>query len=384
MFKDAGIKATSREEALKNAEDAGNKLLVAAVNATNARTQPSYTQTSNESQEISETLKKVKGKWALVSRHKPEKVLQYYHGSGHPSKEWVSKVERRVHSFESQIVERRETFTDIMPDGDITYTWHREQRAEQRKIHFKDLIDMAQDAVKLYRDELAQQGDGSFVIKRKSDGLGIGVIKTQRPDGTYGYHVATTHYNFNARPGQKVYMVEAEEQHPKFKVYLDMDGVLADFFGEWARLDGKDHYKDIDNPQAKLELIRKHPTFWVNLPMLPHARELIRTVKELFGEYYICSKPLEGDPRSEPGKMAWIRDHLADMPPAGVILTHNKAQHANTGNGPNILIDDYGVNVNAWKMAGGIALKYEDTRTVSNIQHVKKVLANFAKTGVQL
>ena len=48
---------------------------------------------------VDETLKKVKGKWALVSKHDPNKVLQYYHGSGHPSKEWISKVERRVHSF---------------------------------------------------------------------------------------------------------------------------------------------------------------------------------------------------------------------------------------------------------------------------------------------
>ena len=50
---------------------------------------------------LEETLKKVKGEWALVSRKNPKKVLQYYHGSGHPSKDWVSKVERRVHSFES-------------------------------------------------------------------------------------------------------------------------------------------------------------------------------------------------------------------------------------------------------------------------------------------
>ena len=48
MFKDAGIVATSREEALANAEQAGNKLLVAAVNATNAQTQPSYKQSANE------------------------------------------------------------------------------------------------------------------------------------------------------------------------------------------------------------------------------------------------------------------------------------------------------------------------------------------------
>ena len=52
MFKDAAVKATSREEALANAEQAGNKLLVAAVKATNAQTQPSYTQ---QSESVNET-----------------------------------------------------------------------------------------------------------------------------------------------------------------------------------------------------------------------------------------------------------------------------------------------------------------------------------------
>ena len=54
---------------------------------------------------MTETLKKVKGRWALVSRKDPSKVLQYYHGSGHPSKEWVSKVERRVHSFSENLAD---------------------------------------------------------------------------------------------------------------------------------------------------------------------------------------------------------------------------------------------------------------------------------------
>ena len=48
MFKDAGIVATSRDGALKNAIAAGNKLLVAAVQATNAQTQPSFKQGVNE------------------------------------------------------------------------------------------------------------------------------------------------------------------------------------------------------------------------------------------------------------------------------------------------------------------------------------------------
>lgn len=53
---------------------------------------------------LDETLKKVKGKWALVSKT-TGKPLQYYHGSGHPSDEWVSKVERRIHSFETTVKE---------------------------------------------------------------------------------------------------------------------------------------------------------------------------------------------------------------------------------------------------------------------------------------
>ena len=41
-FSDVSMLATSREQALKNAEDAGNLLLVNAVKSSNAQTQPSY------------------------------------------------------------------------------------------------------------------------------------------------------------------------------------------------------------------------------------------------------------------------------------------------------------------------------------------------------
>jgi len=221
---------------------------------------------------LEETLKKVKGKWALVSRKNLKKVLQYYHGDGHPSKDWVSKVERRVHSFES-----------IMEDESV-----------------------------------------------------------------------------------------------KPRVYLDMDGVLADFFGEWSRISNVDHYKDIDDVEAKLQLVRDHPTFWVDLPLLPHAKALIKTVIEKYGEYRICSKPLEGDARSKPGKMEWIRNNLSDMMPVEVILTDNKAAFATQDGIPSILVDDYGVNISAWKAAGGIGIKYDD----SAFPKVANVLSSIAKSGV--
>jgi hypothetical protein len=47
-----------------------------------------------------ETLKKVKGKWALVSKKK-QRPLAYYKGSGKPSDEWVQKQERRIQWFKN-------------------------------------------------------------------------------------------------------------------------------------------------------------------------------------------------------------------------------------------------------------------------------------------
>jgi 5'(3')-deoxyribonucleotidase len=171
---------------------------------------------------------------------------------------------------------------------------------------------------------------------------------------------------------------EAEEENVKPLVYLDMDGVLADFFGEWSRISGVNHYKDIDNVEAKLQLVRDHPTFWVDLPMLPHAKALIQTVVKNYGEYRICSKPLEGDTRSEPGKLQWIKKHLSDMPPADIILTADKARFAKNDGYPNILVDDYGVNINSWKAAGGIGIKYED----QSFDKAARVLQSLARSGV--
>jgi hypothetical protein len=51
---------------------------------------------------MTETVKRVDGKWALVSKSDPSKVLQYYDDEGYPSKEWISSAEQRVHSFANE------------------------------------------------------------------------------------------------------------------------------------------------------------------------------------------------------------------------------------------------------------------------------------------
>ena len=159
------------------------------------------------------------------------------------------------------------------------------------------------------------------------------------------------------------------------EIYVDMDGVLADFFGEWARLMKVDHFTKIDKEHDindALQKILDTDEFWLNLPLLPQAKQLLSVIKQIKGEYNICSSPLANDPNSEPHKREWIKRNLAFFPPKEVIITHNKPQYATKQDGtPNILIDDYGVNVDAWEAAGGTAFKYKDhkfERTAKAIQ----------------
>jgi 5'(3')-deoxyribonucleotidase len=330
-----------------------------------------------KTEEISETLKKVNGKWALVSRQDPKKVLQYYHGAGHPSKEWVSKVERKVHSFsESEFRAKHKQYIRFL-DGDMLISDHLKDRLKlpDRKRENIVVQNMIVDAARRHKDDIMNLKDESVILGSLSGDTQVVLLSTDRPDGTKLYTLKTTHPSLRRGHNQRLINVNEAIEDMKHRVYLDMDGVLADFFGEWSKISGVNHYKDIKNIDKALDDIRKHPTFWTDLPVLPHAKELIKTVIDNYGEYYICSKPLEGDPRSESGKRAWIRMHLSDHPPAGVILTHVKEQHAMNGEIPSILIDDYGVNVTKWQEAGGIGIKYEPERFAK----VKKMLEKLSK-----
>jgi len=148
------------------------------------------------------------------------------------------------------------------------------------------------------------------------------------------------------------------------EIYVDMDGVLADFFNAWASLMKVDKWWNISKEHDiddALQKIRDTDDFWLNIPLTPNAKNLLNLIKQFKGSYNICSSPLPGDPKSEPHKREWIEKHLAFFPPKNIYITHDKAQYAVQSNGtPNILIDDYGVNIRKWEAAGGIGFKHKD------------------------
>lgn len=152
------------------------------------------------------------------------------------------------------------------------------------------------------------------------------------------------------------------------EVYLDMDGVLADFFHEYAKLAGvpankfgRHDYRSIPPAKADPTLDKMIGTdFFARLPKFPSADQLVAMVVKLYGHYHICSSPLRGDHEgSKKYKEIWIKEHLNPQP-IDVIITPNKAKYAKQSDGtPNILIDDRGSNITAWENAGGVGIKYQ-------------------------
>ena len=174
-----------------------------------------------------------------------------------------------------------------------------------------------------------------------------------------------------AKEGQ-IHELQSDELSEASEIYIDMDGVLVDFFGEWTKMQGVKDWKQIKNVGKALQDIRDTEDFWLNLKPTPNADKLLGLVKEIRGEYNILSAPLADDPRAEPHKREWIEKNLTAFPPKKVIITTDKAKYAtSTGGTPNILIDDFGQNVAKWESAGGVGFKHKDHKFERTAKELK-------------
>jgi len=148
------------------------------------------------------------------------------------------------------------------------------------------------------------------------------------------------------------------------EVFLDMDGVLADFFAEYARLAGMppgSTYRDVPPAKNDPTLNKMVGTdFFYRLPKFPVADTIVAMSVKLFGNYNICSSPLRGDhENSGVQKTRWLRENLA-IQPKHIYIESRKEKHAVQPDGtPNILIDDRKDNIIKWEAAGGVGIKFQ-------------------------
>ena len=180
----------------------------------------------------------------------------------------------------------------------------------------------------------------------------------------------------------KLYNEDMENAKPV--VYLDMDGVLADFFGGVEKMYGVEHWKQLTNDKTKdlkKEVIDRitGTDFFATLPKFSSADALIDMVKKFTGgKFSINTSPLRGDhDNSAKYKKLWISNNIEQ--PDDIVVTGRKESYAkDKGTGaPNILIDDRPINIQKWQAAGGYGILYQANR--DSLEKIKKGLEDYAK-----
>jgi phosphopantetheine adenylyltransferase len=161
---------------------------------------------------------------------------------------------------------------------------------------------------------------------------------------------------------------EADMAQKKPTVYLDMDGVIADFFGGVEQMYGVKHWKELTSVKTggelKQEVIDRitGSDFFSTLPKFTTTESLIDIIKKFTGgKFSILTSPLRGDhDNSAKWKKVWINQNIEQ--PQETIVTGRKEKYAVTDGVQNILIDDRPVNIERWQGRGGYGILYQANR----------------------
>lgn len=168
-------------------------------------------------------------------------------------------------------------------------------------------------------------------------------------------------------------------------LYLDMDGVQADFFGAWAKYQGLNHYKEIPNPEDAINKLAHSSSeqvynFFFDLDPLPGGLKIIQWLHQHTIPFTVLSAPLRGPYAKDSirAKKDWL-DKYNPGTSNNAIFTSAKYRYAKKGDNVNVLVDDFGKYLNAWDAAGGIAVKHEDMNTQHTINELEKIYAPYLK-----
>jgi hypothetical protein len=172
---------------------------------------------------------------------------------------------------------------------------------------------------------------------------------------------------------------DLEKQKPH--LYLDMDGVQADFFTAWANIHNKSRYKEIGDKDARersiMDLTNRGPEFvekfFATLPELPNFTVLLKWIKTNNIPFTILSAPLrDNHAASIAGKRTWLDKHNPGTS-GSAIFTGTKEKYAQKGGRPNVLVDDHKKYISRWQDAGGIGILYRDNNPQAAISALEQI-----------
>ena len=149
--------------------------------------------------------------------------------------------------------------------------------------------------------------------------------------------------------------LSARPDAPDVRVYLDLDGVMADFDAHYPAEFGQDHKSMADDDMwAK---INAHPTYFEDMPLCPGAADFFAEIRHL-KPIILTACPRTNYAHVAGQKRRWVHKHLsAELTVLPVMGGHNK--HLFMHSPGDVLIDDYEKNCTPWGASGGVAILHK-------------------------
>ena len=158
------------------------------------------------------------------------------------------------------------------------------------------------------------------------------------------------------------------------KIYLDMDGVLADFERGVKEICGltppsqnAKHHKPGEDDEM-CEAIKACPHFYDYLELMPGAKAMFDAIYEKYGDK--CEiltgipKPRREIVNAASDKKIWVKRLLSEDVVVNIVFREEKPQYCH-GEGC-VLIDDMERNIRDWKALGGTGIVYVSTEETMN------------------
>jgi len=155
---------------------------------------------------------------------------------------------------------------------------------------------------------------------------------------------------------------------PKFKVYLDMDGVIADWAKQFKRFSGgipvEKYETDYGKSQTSHFVKKNSPEYYATMPWMKDGELLYNFLKCC--ETEILSHAT--DSQTTKGKLLWLKNNNIKLKRNFVGKSTDKAKYATSD---SILIDDKPENIDEFVKAGGKGILH--TNAVDTINKLKEL-----------
>ena len=159
----------------------------------------------------------------------------------------------------------------------------------------------------------------------------------------------------------------SEKEEKEVKIFVDLDGVLADWEGGVLSKFGKPH-KEVKS-HILWSVIAKSKSFWRTLDKTHDFHSLWEYLKS-FDISVLSGCPKSSFDNADIQKREWCKEHLGENVHVITCLAKNKQEHIS--NNGDILIDDNESNCKRWRDSGGISILHTDSE--STIEKLKSIL----------